>query len=177
MKGTGPIDNQEKVTAEAPLVDPFAPLMERPTSGAAGLSGGIVVGELLGITGEGRMPLVSYPNQPGVAALHARSCVDLHSAHIGRQVLLAFENGDPVRPIVVGALRPEAEVPFEVPGHIEVETDGQRLVLTARDELVLRCGDASITLTKDGKVLLQGTYLSTRATGVNRIKGGSVQIN
>ena len=58
-----------------------------------------------------------------------------------------------------------------------VEADGERLVVDARDQLVLRCGKASITLTKAGKVLIQGTYLSSRSSGVNRIKGGSVQLN
>jgi hypothetical protein len=42
---------------------------------------------------------------------------------------------------------------------------------------VLRCGKASITLTKAGKVLVQGTYVSHRSSGVIRIKGGAVQLN
>jgi hypothetical protein len=42
---------------------------------------------------------------------------------------------------------------------------------------VLRCGQASVTLTKAGKVLIRGTYVSSRSSGVNRIKGGSVQLN
>ena len=42
---------------------------------------------------------------------------------------------------------------------------------------VLVRGKASITLTREGKVLIRGTYLSSRSSGVNRIKGGSVQIN
>jgi len=46
-----------------------------------------------------------------------------------------------------------------------------------KDQLVLRCGRASITLTAAGKVLIEGAYVSSRSTGVNRIKGGSVQIN
>jgi hypothetical protein len=49
--------------------------------------------------------------------------------------------------------------------------------MTAREQLVLRCGAASITLTRDGKVLIQGAYVSHRSSGVMRIKGGSVQIN
>jgi hypothetical protein len=42
---------------------------------------------------------------------------------------------------------------------------------------VLKCGNASITLTKAGKILVEGTYVSNRSSGVMRIKGGSVQIN
>ena len=42
---------------------------------------------------------------------------------------------------------------------------------------MLRCGKASITLTKAGKVLIEGTYLLNRSSGVNRIKGGSAPIS
>ncbi len=55
--------------------------------------------------------------------------------------------------------------------------DGQRLELTAEREITLRCGEASLTLTRAGKVVLSGTAVLTRAQGVNRIVGGSVQIN
>jgi uncharacterized protein (DUF2345 family) len=58
-----------------------------------------------------------------------------------------------------------------------VDADDERLVVTAKRQLVLRCGEASITLTRDGKVLVRGRYVSNRSTGVMRIKGGSVQIN
>jgi hypothetical protein len=89
-------------------------------------------------------------------------------------VALMFEGGDPAKPIVVGVLqrpgRPE-------PKPMDVEVDGDRLVFSARNEIVLRCGKASITLTRAGKVLLRGAYVSSRSSGVNRIKGGSVQIN
>jgi len=47
----------------------------------------------------------------------------------------------------------------------------------AADELVLRCGQASIVLRRNGRVVIRGTYVETRAKGVNRIKGGSVLIN
>ena len=47
-------------------------------------------------------------------------------------------------------------------------------MLTADKEIELRCGKASITLTKAGKILLRGEYLLSRSSGVNRIKGGSV---
>ncbi len=63
------------------------------------------------------------------------------------------------------------------PPDINVTIDGRRKVITAEDEIVLRCGKASITLTKAGKILIRGAYVSSRSSGVNRIKGGSVQIN
>jgi len=50
-------------------------------------------------------------------------------------------------------------------------------VLKAKQEIVLECGRASITLTSAGKVLIRGAYLSSRSSGVHRIKGASVEIN
>jgi uncharacterized protein (DUF2345 family) len=60
---------------------------------------------------------------------------------------------------------------------VQLDSDGQRMLVSAKKELTLRCGKASITLTEAGKVLIQGSYVSSRSTGVNRIKGGSVQLN
>ena len=139
---------------------------------------GIVTGTLIGFKDESRTPLVLYPGQPGSAAIGAACVVDLHGAHIGRQVALMFERGDPRRPIVMGVLRGPQPWPFpEQPGSVEIDADGERLLVTATEQLVLRCGKASITLTRDGKILIDGVYVSSRSSGVLRIKGGAVQIN
>lgn len=139
---------------------------------------GVVTGDLIGFKDEGRTPLVTYPNQPGRAALAAGAILDLHGPHIGRKVVLMFENGDPARPIVMGLLRnPQAWPLVEQPGQVQVDADGQRLMVNAKEQLVLKCGKASVTLTKAGKILIQGTYISNRSSGVMRIKGGSVQLN
>lgn len=150
------------------------------TQAVAGPWHATVIGELVAITDEGSTPLVVFAGQPGTAALRARSVVDLHGAHIGRSVVLMFEQADPARPIVMGVLRgaagwPQAEVP--APAQVEVDADGERLLVSARTQMVLRCGKASITLTRAGKVLIQGSYVLSRSTGVNRVKGGAVQIN
>ena len=139
---------------------------------------GAVVGTLIAFAENGTVPLVTYPGQPGTAALAARTTLDLHGTHVGRCAVLLFEDGDPHRPIIVGCLR-EANprsLP-DVPGQVEVDADGERLIVAAKEQLVLRCGKASITLTKAGKVLVDGSYVASSASGVNRIKGGSVQIN
>ncbi|AGU47744.1 hypothetical protein VAPA_1c06140 [Variovorax paradoxus B4] len=138
----------------------------------------VVTGELIAITDEGQTPLVVFTGQVGTAAVRARSVVDLHGAHIGRHVVLMFEDADPSRPIVMGVLRGAQGWPLpEMPAQVDVEADGERMLVSATSELVLRCGKASITLTREGKVLIHGTYISSRSTGVNRLKGGSVQLN
>jgi hypothetical protein len=151
---------------------------EPATQVASGPIHGVRIGTLVGFVDNGCTPLVIYSGQPGSAALPARATVDLHGAHIGREIVLMFENGEPRRPVVTGCLMHEEPWPLtERPGQVEVDADGERLVVSAKDELVLRCGKASITLTKAGKVLIQGAYVSSRSSGVNRIKGGSVQLN
>jgi hypothetical protein len=95
------------------------------------------------------------------------------------------EGGDPHWPIIMGLIQHPKRMPSTSPERISSETqkpidaevDGERLVFTAKKEIVLRCGKASITLTHAGKVLIRGAYLLSRSSGVNRIKGGSVQIN
>ena len=60
---------------------------------------------------------------------------------------------------------------------IEADVDGKRVRVTAQDEIVLQCGSASVTLRRNGRVVIRGTYVETRSEGTNRIKGGQVQIN
>jgi hypothetical protein len=100
-----------------------------------------------------------------------------------REVLLVFEAERSDQPILVGVLDPPAcEAPAtpieaEVAPPKEARIDGQRVVLEAQDEIELRCGEASIILRRNGRVVIRGVYVETRSRGVNRIKGGSVQIN
>jgi hypothetical protein len=147
-----------------------------PSTDRARISG-IVVGALVGFANAGATPLVTYREQPGTAAVPARSTVALHASHIGKQTVLMFEEGDPRRPIIVGCLQDEQATALPLSGQVQVEADGQRLVVSATDRVVLRCGKASITLTKEGKVVIQGAYVSNQSSGVLRLKGGSVQIN
>jgi uncharacterized protein (DUF2345 family) len=60
---------------------------------------------------------------------------------------------------------------------IEADADGRRVRLSAKDEIVLECGEASITLRRNGRVLIRGAYVETSAGGTNRIKGAQVRVN
>lgn len=140
---------------------------------------GVIMGTLLALVDQGSTALVSFPGQPGHAALRARTVVDLHGPHIGQGVVLMFEQGDVKQPIVMGVVRgTQAGWPEDdKPATVDVDADGARMIVSAKEQLVLRCGEASITLTKAGKVLIDGTYVLSRSSGVNRVKGGSVQLN
>lgn len=138
----------------------------------------VIIGTLIGFANEGRTPLVIYDGQPSSAALTALTVLDLQGAHIGKRVVLQFDRGDPNKPVILGLVREGDGWPLpEQPGQVQVDVDGERLLVTAKEQLVLKCGKASITLTKAGKVLVQGMYVSHRSSGVMRIKGGSVQLN
>lgn len=134
-------------------------------------SGGVVVAELVALD-DGCDPFVM---RHGVV-VRARSAVDLHADHIGQGVLVVFEAGKLELPIVTGVLR-TPRTSGACRDHLEVESDGERIVVQAQQQLVLRCGKASITLTRAGKVLINGAYVLSRSSGVNRVKGGSVQLN
>jgi hypothetical protein len=137
-----------------------------------------VVGRLLALTDEGCTPLVAFEGQPVPGAMPARCTVDLRPAQVGLDVVLVFDGGDRSRPIVTGVLRGKPGWPLDpAPGRVKMDVDGERLTVTATHELVLRCGKSVLTLRSDGRIVLRGEEIVTEATGANRIRGGSVQLN
>jgi hypothetical protein len=75
--------------------------------------------------------------------------------------------------------RPLEATPDQAPGAavFEADVDGRRVRIVARDEVVIACGPASITLRRNGRVVIRGTYVETRSAGTNRIRGGQVRVN
>ncbi len=104
----------------------------------------------------------------------ARSLIRLGPQHVGCQVALFYEDGDLDKPIIAGVIQTPSGV---APADLEAEIDGDSILLEGKRQIILRCGKASIVLTRDGKIVVRGSYLVSRSSGVNRIKGGSVQIN
>lgn len=142
-------------------------------------------------------PRVDFPGN-GAGPVEARTTLALsaasleHAVATSQGVLLVFENADPALPIVVGLIQvpdisplqallatPRAAATSSEPSHArrEARLDGDRVVLEAKREIVLKCGEATLTLRRDGKILIRGAYVETYSKGVNRIKGGSVKIN
>lgn len=165
--------------------------------------GEIVLGTFVGMDSEGR-PLVDFPENPVGKPLCAISTLSLTRQQLDRTVALLFSQGDVTQPVIMGlihnplfsliehtaleqeVLKPDAVRASDseesassvaVPTPKVVNVDGDSVVIEGQKEVVLRCGDASITLTRSGKILIRGKYLLNRSSGVNRIMGGSVQVN
>lgn len=161
----------------------------------------VVLGTLVRLNDAGA-PLVDWPDNPGDEPVPALCTATYAASDAGRTAALLFAGGDPARPLIVGLIREAMDAVLEATElagtdsglqqqaealeddeeeveerAFEARVDGERVVIAASTEIVLQCGKASITLTKAGKVLLRGAYLLSRSSGVNRIKGGSVQIN
>ncbi|MCU7917464.1 MAG: hypothetical protein KZQ95_03795 [Candidatus Thiodiazotropha sp. (ex Epidulcina cf. delphinae)] len=136
---------------------------------------GVVIGVLAGLDHQ-RRALVAFSGNPQTDCVIAKSTLTFSEDDIGKEVALLFENGDPRYPLIIGRIQHPAPV-SESRLPATATLDGDRMVLSADKEIVLKCGKASITLTRTGKIILRGAYLLSRSSGVNRIKGGSVQIN
>ncbi|MDY0743285.1 DUF6484 domain-containing protein [Paucibacter sp. R3-3] len=160
--------------------DPFLVLgeaiAEAPRPPALGAPGGVMVARLQGFDPLGQPLLDELPLLPN-QAVEARSTVRLSRNMVGRLVVVCFENADPRRPIVLGVVEPHPLHQTLAAAPLQTRVDGERHVIEADREIVLRCGDASITLTHAGKVLIQGTYILSRSKGYNKIKGAAIDIN
>ena len=125
---------------------------------------GVVLARLVGF--KDQLPVVLIPGR--AHPVTAAGICKLETAALGRCVALVFMNGDPEQPLVIG---PVLSAPADAP------EPTQRFELSAAEELILRCGKATLRLLADGSVILRGVNVVSRASAINRIRGGSVQIN
>ncbi len=161
--------------------------------------GEVVIGHLEGLSSKGE-PLVDFHQNGSNKPLAAMSTLAVNAEHIGRQVALLFTRGKLSSPLIIGFIHSplmemidgfelsaadaeQLETPDAAPAEENIAlpakavVDGKRVVFEGSEEVVLKCGEASITLTRAGKIMIRGKYILNRSTGVNRILGGSVQVN
>ncbi len=125
---------------------------------------GVHRAEIASIGADGRA-MVLVPAVTGAAPVFAQSLVPVTPAMVGRQAAVTMMDD---HPLILGLIQPALP---------EVVADGERRVIEAGREMVLRCGKASITMTADGRVTIRGTQVLSRAEGPNRVQGASVQLN
>jgi hypothetical protein len=139
--------------------------------GPASAVDGVVIGLLLAF--RDAAPLVVFPGNPREEAIPARSLVRLAVEDVGREMALLFEDGDRLRPLILGrVVEPVRDDATPV-----VVADGQMLRLTAKERIELRVGKASLIMEADGRITLRGTDLVSHASRSNRIRGGSINLN
>jgi len=170
--------------AEPNAPSPLAELIDKPVAPPAVAYPSVVLGVCKHLDEQGVLK-VAFPGSAGDVT--ARLAVALNPTRIQRaidsqqSVMLALENDDVSRPIVLGLV--ESTVPKVATAEdsaarvIECDVDGKRVRVVGEDEIVLQCGLASITLRRNGRVLIRGTHVETYSEGTNRIKGGQVRIN
>lgn len=127
---------------------------------------GLTLARLIGFA-DGR-PLVMLPGKPEPTTASAACLLSANDA--GRLVAVMFIDADTSLPLIIGAIAAEAasSVQSEPPARLEIQ---------AKNEIVLKCGRATLRLLADGTAVLRGVNVITRAAATNRIRGGNVQIN
>lgn len=160
--------------------------------------GELVIGTLRSIDEKGQ-PVVSFQLNQCHSDVTALATTPITAQHLGRQVGLLFAQNSDKTPVIVGVIHnplhsildnievvdsEQDKTLFEpkplqekMLGNSDAIIDGNRVVIEGKDEVVLKCGESSITLNKNGKISIRGKYLLNRSSGVNRIMGGSVQVN
>ena len=143
------------------------------------------IGKIIEINFKGQA-FVDFEGNPYLKPILARTLLDkINKSNCNDEnVLLFFQNGDPGLPIIVGlihnAFSPETtekEISFPEDKSLNVKMDQHNVIIEANEQIILRCGKSSVTLKKDGKIIVKGTNIISRASGNQKIKGASVQIN
>jgi len=166
---------------------------------------GAVIGRISGQDERGR-PLVAWPGWEGAPrwaeVVFRADPVDWRACSGARALLALAEGPEGMVPVLVGLLDPprtlDGPLPsapgdtLRVPGAVADPAASavapadpaasrspapQDLHVEAGREIVLQCGEASIALRADGRIVIRGGYILSRSTGAHKIKGATVQIN
>lgn len=116
------------------------------------------------------------PSAANARTQPARTTIALAPEHVGREVLVC-RAGSSERAVIVGVLIGPADTEPLADPSVDLVVERRRIVFAANTELVLRCGEGSITLGADGKVSIRGMDVVSSATRTQRIRGGAVRIN
>lgn len=159
-----------------------SPAREPPTLNIQERVTAPLVASLVAVDREGTVRV----NVPGHGEAVARVLAsvprrELQSATAGREVMVLCEGGDPARPVILGLLEDPAEAILALAAGEEhtltAEGTADHRVFRAAGSITLVCGEASLTLHADGRVVTRGVNVVSVASEQQRIQGAVVRIN
>ena len=148
----------------------------RDDAEAGGGGPSLSLARIVGLAEGMEVLVMLVPDESG-AAIAARTIVPLGPGDVGREVVVWLP-GPSLAPVVMGRVLGDADRASGAPaGSVTIDADGDRILLTAAKTICLRCGKASVTLSRDGSVVIEGARVTSRSSGMNRVTGSSVHIN
>lgn len=138
---------------------------------AAASAGRAVLASVIELTEGGDVGVV-VPGEPPVRL----RCDALRTADrpaltlsLGARVLVLLPAPGEERGVVLGVVAAyESPQPDPAPAELRLE---------ARERLEIRCGESALTMDAEGRVLVKGKDIVTRAKRTQKIRGGTVHIN
>lgn len=168
-----PQDAQPQDSGSA-LVEALLARQTRPAPPAAPVHG-VVVGAVTEHLPNGKVG-IAIPSL-GIEATVATPVCAPDALVPGSAAAVMFEQGDTARALIIGPMASGSVAAQQPEPPREALIDRERVVIEAEQEIELRCGEAAIVLTRDGRILLRGAYISSHASATQRILGGAVHIN
>ena len=176
-------DSFESAATETEVDEDFKKLTRKsvsaPSSGADPQLG-IGVAKFVGFDLQDQPLITNLACLPG-QIVTARSTVALRSKMMNSDVVVMFDGGKIEHPVILGVIQDQKnqdhEAVFSSDKLVHAQIDNERVEIAAEREIILRCGDASITLTRAGKVIIKGNYIISRSAGYNKIKGAAIELN
>lgn len=176
-------DAAEALGAECEAVDAFSQILATRTFTPTAALGETLTGHLDGIDGEGRVLFLPEAGGrspfPVAIGLPIPDAALVKAARTGARALALRVSGPGERWVLVGLLRERVgeKARDAAPGQLEITVDGETVRIEAQHQIELRCGRSKLLLRKDGRVVLSGSYVLTKSTGPNKIKGATIALN
>ena len=141
-----------------------------------------VTGHLEGIDDEGRLLFREEGEDLCVPVAIGVDLPDdtlVQAAKLGRRALVIRTSEPKPRLVLVGLVRERvSSAALDREGTpVQATVDGDTVRLSADTQIELKCGKARITLQKNGRIEVSGTYLLNRSRGPLKLKGATVEIN
>lgn len=120
----------------------------------------------------------AQPTKTSVCDLLETSTSEPFVPSIGDEVLVLQGGSSVERGCILGRIRNSlAAQENRLPIQAADNTKTKHVTIVADSTLQLKCGKGSISISEDGTIIIKGSRLLSKAKGVNKIKGASVQVN